>query len=233
MTNVIRIVKAVVLLAVAAFIIMVIWGVFTALDSVGHVQQAEVAVEKDASDYANVHAGLVEGGDGAGEAPASEPANADEATTLAPSNSDAGSSQPQSSPSDPAPASEQPSSGQGGGSAPAPATPAPAAPAPSDPAAVSTLQKTYHPAWDEYVEEGHWETIEVPAVTGQREVYGSLCNECGADISGQATAHLKATHHSGYHEGVIGYETYEISPATSERVWVDTSHWVHHPEYWD
>jgi hypothetical protein len=40
--------------------------------------------------------------------------------------------------------------------------------------------------------------------------------------------HLKETHHSGYHEGVVGKEKYLVKDAWTEKVWVDTSHWVHH-----
>ncbi|MDR2673149.1 MAG: hypothetical protein LBC35_07750 [Coriobacteriales bacterium] len=117
-------------------------------------------------------------------------------------------------------------------SAPSGNTAAPTKPAPSSPPAAKP-QKTHHPAWDEWVEEGHWETVTTPAIYGQREVYGSICNECGADICGRAAQHLKETHHSGYHEGVVGYEEYQITPEKTEQVWVDTSHWVNHEEYWD
>jgi hypothetical protein len=82
------------------------------------------------------------------------------------------------------------------------------------------------------VEDGYWQETVREATYGERPVYGSVCNECGIDISGHAAEHLKETHHSGYHEGVVGYETYEITPAKTERAWVDTSHWIHHPESW-
>jgi hypothetical protein len=45
--------------------------------------------------------------------------------------------------------------------------------------------------------------------------------------------HLKETHHSGYHEGIVGHESYEIAPERTEQVWADTSRWVHHDGYWD
>jgi hypothetical protein len=127
-----------------------------------------------------------------------------------------------------------------GGSSSKPSTPAqsgsgstPETPAPSSPPAQSSPQKTYHPAWDEWVEEGHSELVTRPATYGERPVYGSVCNECGENVSGRIIEHFKETHHSGYHDGVIGYETYEITPARTDEVWVDTSHWVHHAEYWD
>lgn len=112
-------------------------------------------------------------------------------------------------------------------SVPSPApTPSQSTPTPSVP------EKTYYPAWDEWVSEGHWEEVTRAATYGERAVYGSVCNECGANVSGQAASHLKATRHSGYHEGVVGYESYQITPARTESVWVDTSHWVHHPAYY-
>jgi hypothetical protein len=107
-------------------------------------------------------------------------------------------------------------------------TNAPPATAPSNPSA----NKTWHEAFDEWVSEGHYEEHYVEAVYGQRNVFGSVCNSCGADISGFAASHLRDTHHSGYHEGVVGSESYIIKPAISEQVWVDTSHYVHHEGYW-
>lgn len=141
------------------------------------------------------------------------------------SNSPAGS---QSSNSQAKPASSAPTGGSQGssnnnGSAPVGST---------TPPAVSEPEKTYYPARDEWIIEGHYEMITHPATNGERAVYGSLCNTCGANISGAAAMHLKETHHSGYHEGIVGYESYQISPERSEQVWVDTSHWITHPAYW-
>jgi hypothetical protein len=100
--------------------------------------------------------------------------------------------------------------------------------APTDPNA----GKTWVKPWDEYVKDGYYKTTEHPAEYGYRDVYGSVCNDCGANITGHAMQHLKETHHSGYHEGVVGKEKYLIKDAWTEKVWVDTSHWVHHDGYW-
>ena len=112
-------------------------------------------------------------------------------------------------------------------------TSAPAPSTPNNPPQTQTPQRTYHPAWDELVESGYTETKTYPATYGERPLYGSICSECGANVSGAAASHLKATHHSGYYEGVVGTETYEITPARTEQVWVDTSYWQHHEAYWD
>jgi hypothetical protein len=100
--------------------------------------------------------------------------------------------------------------------------------APTDPNA----GKTWVKPWDEYVKDGYYKTTEHPAEYGYRDVYGSVCNDCGANITGHAMQHLKETHHSGYHEGIVGKEKYLIKDAWAEKVWVDTSHWVHHDGYW-
>jgi hypothetical protein len=249
MSHAARIIKGVLMLAAAAFIVMVIVGIYTALDAAPSYSlassrqvagpltgalagRADLAVGEDVSgaggaaeDEAGPAAGLGSDGEGAGEgAPAAtQPAATQPATAASPDHKPAAFAG--DTPSEGSTGADAGFTGTGSGASGSAIPPGAVAPAPAP-------AKTYHPAWDEWVAEGHWETVEVPAVYGQREVYGSVCNECGADVSGQATAHLKATHHSGYHEGIVGYETYEISPATSERVWVDTSHWVHHEGYW-
>lgn len=241
------VIAGIVSLALLGFVVAVVIGLYTAMDSFGHIVQVDAATDTsmDAtatepaaeaganSEFtASAHVPKTTAPDA--ESVIAEAANAIGGSGATPSND----SRPSSST---VPAgqlsSQQPSDSHSAADAPSSPTAVPSAKstdtAPSGTPAASTPQRIYHPAWDEWVEEGHWETVETPAVMGQREVYGSVCNECGADISGQATAHLKATHHSGYHEGVVGYETYVISPATSERVWTDTSHWVHHEGYYD
>ena len=99
--------------------------------------------------------------------------------------------------------------------------------------------QVWHPAWDEWVVSGHYETryIDHPAVYGERTIYGARCNDCGytTSIPSELYEHLDTMGHQGYSTGVpIGTEFYLIQAAWSEpyQVWVDTSHWVHHPGYW-
>jgi len=243
MANTLRIIKAVVMLAIAAFIIMVIVGVYTALDAAPSYSLATSANASDtAGDSAEQAAALAldkvgDAADEATDAVASSAlsASGDESgsASLQPSsvasagsaNSFAGDSTTDTSSGNNADSSSDGSSNSGGGSSSGGSNAA--TPAPSTPA------KTYHPAWDEWVESGYYETRTIPASYGQRDTFGSVCNDCGADISGHAAQHLRDTHHSGYHEGVVGNESYEITPARTEQIWVDTSHWVRHEAYYD
>ncbi len=95
------------------------------------------------------------------------------------------------------------------------------------------------PAWDEWVESGHWETSQVhhPAEYGERSIIGAVCNDCGFATADAETMrrHVRETLHSGYSTGrVIGTERYLVQDAWVEdkSVWIDTSHWVHHEGYW-
>ena len=238
-----RIVRAVVTLLIAAFLVMVVWGIFTALNAAPSftLSQSDAASTDRNASVPNSLAFAAEGdseyerdtgvsdiieqeaGNSNSVAAGEAPSTTYSPDSAVPNNSSSGGqgSPPATSSSgngSPAPNGSGSSSGSSGSSgSPAPSTP----------------PRTFHPAWDEWVEEGHWVTEEVPATYAQREVYGSICNECGLTVSGFAMQHLKDTHHSGYHEGVTGYETYEATPARSVQVWVDTSHWVTHPEYWD
>lgn len=240
MKNVFRVVKGVLSLAALAFVVAIFWGVFTALDAAplasvhaygtgesdtfeGDAQSEGAAVwgSSEAEDVSAMRSS--EDGD----------TNNDSSLSTASSNSDAESTSP-SSTNKPA-GSPMPEAGAGNSAAdsnsPAPSGSANASDTPNAPTP-SAPQKVWVPAWDEYVACGHWEAVSVPASFGERAVYGSVCSECGANISGFATAHLRDTHHSGYHEGIVGCETYEITPARTEQVWVDTSHWITHPGYW-
>ncbi len=243
MRNALRITRGVVFLTVVAFIALVIWGVYTALDAAPHAslpastqavageggEAAPMDTDRSSNPLSDVSA--------ASDASAAEsnvedvvipaeeyiapPANG--SGTGSPltgtTSDDSTSSRTGSSATNNAASSAANGAGAGSGASSGAATP-------------DTPQQTWHPAWDEWVESGYWEDRTVPATCGQREVYGSICNECGENISGHASRHLKETHHSGYHEGVVGYETYEITPARTEHVWIDTSHWVHHAGYW-
>jgi len=238
MSKALRITKAVITLLIAVFLVMVVWGIYTALNTAPaytlsqsedaptardtgllgvQAYPAEVVVAKVGDQGNNTEDQVVQ------EEDASDAVEQTPSSPVTPCS-------PQTSPSSPS-SSSAPSGNSGSSNSTSP--PANNSGSSSAPHAPSTPAPTYHPAWDEWVEEGHWVTEEVPATYAQREVYGSICNECGLTVSGFAMQHLKDTHHSGYHEGVTGYETYEATPARSVQVWVDTSHWVTHPEYWD
>jgi hypothetical protein len=246
-----RIVKGIVLLAVAALVALTCSGTYTALDVVsgGYVQDGFVTARGELSVGAGGQAGdgtqddaatstgglaldagtsvLPSGAGSLGNAEDSRGSVAAPSTSGSSGGSEASASQGSTSTSSP---NQNPNSGPVSGSVPSgPNVPVPS---PSAPPATTESQKTYHPAWDEWVEEGHWEESVRAATYGERPVYGAVCNQCGQIIVGNPNQHLKDTHHSGWHEDVVGYETYEITPAKTERVWVDTSHWIHHPESW-
>jgi len=241
MANTLRIIKAAVMLVIAAFIVMVIVGVYTALDAAPSYSLATSANALDtAGDSVEQALALDKVGDaadGAADAAApsalSAPGDESDSSSLQPSsaasvgstNNSSGGSTTNSNSGSNTGSSNGGSSNSGGGSSSGNSnttTPAP-----------STPVKTYHPAWDEWVVSGYYETRTIPASFGQRDIFGSVCNDCGENISGHAAQHLKDTHHSGYHEGVVGSETYEITPARTEQVWIDTSHWIRHHDYWD
>jgi hypothetical protein len=106
--------------------------------------------------------------------------------------------------------------------------------------------RVWHPAWDEWVEEGHYETtvIHHEAIYGERSIYGFTCY-CGYlfatqdDINFHQASMVEqgyAAEHAGYYGPVdIGTETFIAQEAWDEEVrsWVDTSHWVHHEGYWE
>ena len=232
MIKALKISRVIISMAILLFVVLVVWGIYTAMNSAaGYTLSQSNALELVETDAAD--------GDSDSTASASGYSNgigAKSSTSSDSSDSEAGQSTdsvntdnaPLSNSSDSSTGSSSSSSSEGstsnGDGSMNSSIPSPA---PAEP------QKTYHPAWDEWVEEGHWENVSVPATYGSRAVFGSVCNECGANISGAAMAHLKETHHSGYREDVVGSEQYEVTPARTEQVWVDTSHWVHHLGYWD
>jgi len=113
--------------------------------------------------------------------------------------------------------------------------------------------QVWHPAWDEWVVSGHYETryIEHPAVYGEvihpaQGYYAAVCNTCGA-IFGPGLPPDAAGWHLMNSEKCESYKNnvwIETSPAWVEtiviaaawtetvQVWIDTSHWVRHEGYW-
>jgi len=112
--------------------------------------------------------------------------------------------------------------------------------------------QVWHPAWDEWVVSGHYETryIEHPAVYGEvfhpaQGYYAAVCNTCGAIFGpglppNAAAIHLETYLHDSYKNNVWietsppWVETIVITAAWTEavQVWIDTSHWVRHEGYW-
>lgn len=242
MAKIIKGIAGIVSLAIAVFIVLVIYGLFTALNAAPAATLASSAQStttrtahaldsqdflqlssKDALQSALASTDLEdsvgdEGMEGSGNGEGAQTVSG-RPTSTSPSAS--GNSSGGSAASSPASSTN---SGNSNASTP---------PAASSPSAPAASPKTYHPAWTETVESGYWDTETIPATYGERSVYGSVCNDCGENISGSAASHLKATHHSGYHEGIAGTESYEITPATTKPVWVDTSYTIEHAEYWD
>ena len=91
--------------------------------------------------------------------------------------------------------------------------------------------QTWHPSWTEqvWVDTSIWQSVYV----GENPIYEyhSVCNECGAIISGFAAQHLLDTGHGSYSNNVpilIGY-----TPVYETR-WVESGYWetITHPGYW-
>jgi len=232
MLKVLRFSKTVVAFVLLLFIVLVVWGIFTAMSSSASYTLAQSSSSDSfvSSEISRLASLSETSGD-----PVTVASSDEEATSgyAAPSpsedsigiqNSDTSSNQSGGANN----GNTANNTGNNGGSSGSGGSANNSTP-PSTPA---TPAKTYYPAWDEWVVDGYWKENYIAATYGQRAIYGSVCNQCGANVSGFAVAHLKETHHSGYHEGIVGYEDYEISPARTERVWVDTSHWVTHSGYW-
>lgn len=61
-------------------------------------------------------------------------------------------------------------------------------------------------------------TVHHDAVYTQRAIYGSVCNTCGANISGFAADHIADFEHASYREDVVGYEDVLVQDAYDEQV---------------
>jgi hypothetical protein len=197
MAGVIRVIKGIAALLVVAFIIAFIVGAYRALDATGtytlltseradaaegNTPTAPVPVSDvfDTSTGQAEHSGDASVSDTAAAAPdaSASPvpvANALDVPDVGASTSGAQEPGPDSRPA---------------------ASDVPVTSTPSEPPTAAAPVRGWHPAWDEWVAEGHWETAVIPATYGQREVFGSVCNDCGTVISGSAVQHLKETHHS-------------------------------------
>ena len=217
MLKVLRVTKALVMLVVAAFIALVAWGVYTALDA---APAYTLATSRGAAEEAGA-GGKAEGGMAARAALFSEspeiPDDAGNALGGVVRPAEEGTASPgtapvqESTPVQPAPGASAPktatpaapsASKKGSGAGPGAGSSSSSSSGSSSNSnfnsnsnsgapASSAPPKAYHPAWDEWVEEGHWENVSTPATYGEREVYGSVCSECGQDISGFAMGHLK------------------------------------------
>jgi len=222
MLKALKVSKIVISIAVLLFFVMVVWGIYTAMDSAAGytIAQSSASERSAASEYGSSEATSKKDS----YVDTSESASPDGVSTSA-SGSVAGQSANNDSSTDGTATDSTVSTTGSSSSGSNPANN-------NTPSQPTTPARTYHPPWDEWVVEGHTEDVYIAATYGQRAIFGSVCNDCSANISGVAVAHLKETRHSGYHEGVVGYEDYEITPARTEQVWVDTSHTVHHEGYY-
>jgi len=111
-----------------------------------------------------------------------------------------------------------PSDGSGGGGG-------------SNPGGGGGSNLTWHAPWNEqvWVDTSGWQSVYV----GENPVfeYHSVCNTCGAIISGFAAKHLEETMHGSYSNNVpiqVG------STPLYENRWVESGYWttITHPGYW-
>jgi hypothetical protein len=241
MANVVRIVKAVVMLAIAAFIVMVIVGIYTALDSATRPYALAPSVSQTGTDTESVSANtrsMSEQADGATDA-SSAPDGKTSASTPSGEEGGGDTAAPASSPSSPqapvaqgtqAPAvsagtplvsdtARTPSNGGSTGAS------APAAP-----------QKVWHEAVYEMVyHEAVFATIHHDAEYRTVTDYYTVCHQCAFKIQGSIYPHLDATGHTGYNSdvpferSVCVREAYDeqvlVSAAYDEQVLVRAAYW--------
>jgi hypothetical protein len=98
--------------------------------------------------------------------------------------------------------------------------------------------RVWHEGWDEWVIDapGHYEQRLVRAAWDERKGhYGSICNDCDTEVTGNYPAHVEATGHMGgytnnhwFDEGTVHHD------AVYENVWVsEQGHWEWHEGYWE
>jgi hypothetical protein len=97
--------------------------------------------------------------------------------------------------------------------------------------------RVWHPGWSEWVVDvpGHYEQRLVrPAWNEELGHYGSICWDCGAEVTGNQIAHAEETGHiSGSYFGWISEGTVHHE-ATYEDFWVpEQGHTVWHEGYWE
>ena len=89
-------------------------------------------------------------------------------------------------------------------------------------------QPVWHPGWTEVIHHpAEYQEVWHPA----EGHYGSVCNDCGAEISGHAAQHLIETGHNSYRNNVW----IETSPGWTEHVVVREAwdEYIEHPGYWE
>jgi hypothetical protein len=208
MTNVVRIVKAVVMLAIVAFIVMVIVGVYTALDSATKpyalapsVSQTGAGTEGVSTDARNMSEQ-----DGGAADVSSVLAGKTSASTSSGEEGSSDAAAPTSSPLPPqAPVTQGTQAPAVSASTP-PASNVTRIPSDSgstDASAPAAPQKVWHEAVYETVHhEAVYTTVHYGAEYTTVTDYYTVCHQCAFKIQGSIYPHLDATGHTGYNSDV-------------------------------
>jgi hypothetical protein len=250
MANVLRIIKGIVCLAIAVFIVMVIVGLYRALDAAPAYTLAAstAAVEEKDTGYARQMGFTTddEGKDGAEKASASDGATVEEGVAVA-GQSDEQNTGSFRQPSGQVPLTSTPGSTQAPSSAPSP-SPSSSASAQTDsqqqaPASNPSSQQSQPTAssgdaqgvrvplrvWHEPVyttihHDAVYETVHHDAEYTTKTEYYTRCNDCGYLTQGSIYPHQDATGHTGYSTGVPITTQVLIRAAYDEQVLV-TAAW--------
>jgi hypothetical protein len=241
MANVVRIGKAVVMLAIAAFVVMVIVGVYTALDSATKPYALAPSVSQTDSGAEGVPINarnMSEHDDKAADA-SSAPDGKTSASTPSGEEGSSDTAAPTSSPLPPqAPAAR----GAQAPTAPASTPPVsntartPSNSGPADASAPVAPQKVWHEAVYETV---HHEAVYATVYHGAEYTtvtdYYTVCHQCSFKIQGSIYPHLDATGHTGYNSdvpferSVLVRDAYDeqvlVSAAYDEQVQVKAGYW--------
>ncbi|MDR1357787.1 MAG: hypothetical protein LBJ48_00295 [Coriobacteriales bacterium] len=230
MANVVRIVKAVAMLAIAAFIVMVIVGIYTALDSATRPYALAPSVSQTGTGTESVSAdtrSMSEQNDGAADA-SSAPDGKAFASTPSGEDGNGDTAAPTSSPLPPqAPAAQ-------GTQAPAVSASTPpvsdTARTPSnggstDASVPAVPQKVWHEAVYETVHhEAVFATVHHDAEYTTVTDYYTVCHQCAFKIQGSIYPHLDATGHTGYNSDVPFARSVLVREAFDERVLVSAAY---------
>jgi hypothetical protein len=230
MANAVRIVKAVAMLAITAFIVMVIVGVYTALDAATKPyalapseSQAGIGTESVPADARNMSerdggaAGISSVPDGKASAstPFGEEGNGD---TAAPASSP-------SSPQAPVAQGAQAPAVSAGTPPASNAARTPSNSGPADASAPAAPQKVWHEAVYETVHhEAVYATVHHGAEYTTVTDYYTVCHQCSFKIQGSIYPHLDATGHTGYNSDVPFERSVLVRDAFDEQVLVSASY---------
>jgi hypothetical protein len=226
----VAVVKGIVVLALVAFVVLVIIGLYTALDSAtkpyaaaSAVPQTDTAVESVPVDGRDTDE--QDGGDATsstaadGKASTSLPSvqdNSDNTATITPSSSQVPQTQQSQTPAVPtytAPATsatKPPSSGGSSG---------------FDNSGSAAQQKVWHePVYETVHHEAVYSTVHHEAEYSTVTDYYTVCHQCSFKIQGSIYPHLDATGHTGYSSDVPFERSVLVRDAHDERVLVSAAY---------